>query len=117
MKSPILVQLVNQGYPIEAGPTGCTVPKGDRVDVEKNSLWVDVKACTTAEGARNADARLVATVVSELPVEPSSSSGPTTPSFFQTARAPRGSSAEHLDSSSPVEDNNVIHVNHVIHVT
>ena len=55
---------------------------------------------TTSEGARNADARLVAAVVSELPV---SSSGPTTPSF-QTARAPRGSSVEYRDSSSPVED-------------
>ena len=57
----------------------------------------------TAEGARNADARLVAPVVDGLPEELPSSSGLTTPSF-QIARAPRGSSAEYLDSSSPVED-------------
>ena len=39
------------------------------LDVVKNSLWVDVRAYTTAEVARNADARLVAPVVSELFVE------------------------------------------------
>ena len=33
------------------------------LDVVKDSLWVDVKAYTTAEGARNADARRVAQVV------------------------------------------------------
>ena len=103
VKSPILSmkKLVKQGYQFEAGPTGCKMSKGDRSltwDVVKNSLWVDVRAYTTAEGARNADARLVAPVVSELPVEPSSSSGPTTQSF-QTARAPRGSSGEYLDKS------------------
>ena len=96
-------KLVKQGYKFEAGPTGCTMSKRDRsftLDVVKNSLWVDAKAYTTAEEARNADARLV---VDGPPEELPSSSGPTTPSF-QTARAPRGSSAEYLASSSPVED-------------
>ena len=73
------------------------------LDVVKNTLWVDAEAYTTAEGALNADARFVAPVVDGLPEEPSSSSGPITPSV-QTARAPRESSAEYLDSSSPVED-------------
>ena len=73
------------------------------LDVVENSLWVDVKAYTTAERAPNADARLVAPVVSELPVGPSSSSDPNTPNS-QTAREPRGSSAEHLDRSAPIED-------------
>ena len=73
------------------------------LDIVKNSLWVDADAYTTAEGALNADARFVAPVVDGLPEEPSSSSGPITRSF-QTARAPRRSSAEYLDSSSPVED-------------
>ena len=65
---------------------------GDRsvaLDVVKNSLCVDVRAYTTAEGARNADARAVAPVVSELSVGPSSLLSPTTPSF-RTARALRG---------------------------
>ena len=58
--------------------------KGDRsvtLDVVKSSLRVDVKAHTTAEGARNADAVHIAPVVRELPVEPSSSPSRTTPSF------------------------------------
>ena len=62
------VKLVKQGYRYEAGATGCSLSKRDRdvtLDVVKISLWVDVKAYTTAEGARNADARLVAPVVSE----------------------------------------------------
>ena len=86
--------------------------------IVKNSLWVDAEAYTTAEGTLNADARFVAlvrstwhencvqearTVVDGLPEEPSSSSGPITRSF-QTARAPRGSSAKYLHSFSPVED-------------
>ena len=65
------------------------------LDVVKNSLWVNVIAYTKADEARNADARLVAPVVSELLVEQKSSSSLTTPSF-QAARAPRGSSAEYL---------------------
>ena len=103
VRTPIVSmgELVKQGYRFEAGPTGCKISKRDRgVTVE---VVRDVKACTTGEGARNADARLVAAVVIELHVELSSSSSPTTPSLW-TARALRGSSAEHLDSSSPVED-------------
>ena len=46
--------------------------------------------------------RFVAPVVDGLPEEPSSSSGPVVRSL-QTARAPRESSDEYLDSSSPVE--------------
>ena len=42
-------------------------------------------------------------MVDGLPEELPSSSSPTTPSF-ETARAPRVSSAENLDSSSPVDD-------------
>ena len=108
MKSPILGMgtLVKQGYQFEAGATRCEMSKGDRsvtLDVVKNSFWVDVRACRTAGGARNTDARLVAPVVSELLVEPSSRSGPTT-QCFQTARAPRGSSVEYMDRSSQVED-------------
>ena len=61
------------------------------------------KAYTMIEGGRNADARLVAPAVDGFPMELLSSSGPTTPSF-ETARASRGSSAEYLDSSSPVGD-------------
>ena len=56
-----------------------------------------------ADGARNADARLVAPLLDGLSKELLSRSSPTTPSF-ETARAPRGSSAGYLDSSSPVED-------------
>ena len=55
--------------------------KGDRsvtLDVVKNSLWVEAKAYTTMEEARNSDASLVAPVVHGLPEELSSSSGPTT---------------------------------------
>ena len=91
---------------VDAGPTGCNMTKGDRsvtLDVVKKSLWVDAKAYTTIGGARSADARLVAPVVDGLLEELPSSSGPTTPNF-ETARAPRGSSAEYLDSSSPVDD-------------
>ena len=80
--------------------------KGDRkgtLDLVNFSLWVDVRAHTTIVGARNTDARLVAPIVSKLLVEPSSSSSTTTPTL-QTARAHRGSPAEHLDSSSPVEN-------------
>ena len=73
------------------------------LDIVKNTLWVDAEAYTTSERALNADASFVAPVVDGLPEEPSSSSGPITRSF-QTARAPRESSAEYLDSSSPVED-------------
>ena len=83
-------KLVKQGYRFEAGTTGCKVSEGDRsvtLEVVKTSLWVDVRAYTVAEGARNADARFVAPLVL---VEPSSNSGPTTPNF-QTARAPFGS--------------------------
>ena len=81
MKSPILSteKLVKQGHRYEAGPTGCKMCKGDRrvtLDVVKTCLWVDVKAHTTAEGARKADEILVVPVVSELPVEPSSGSSP-----------------------------------------
>ena len=108
VKSPILSmeKLVKQGFRFEAGSTGCKMSKGDStltLGAMKNCLWVDVRAYTTAEEARSTDARRVALVVSELLVEPPSSSSPTTPSF-QTARAPQGSAAEHLDSSSPVED-------------
>ena len=80
--------------------------KGDRsvtLDVVKNSLWLDATAYTTAEGARNADARLVAPLVDGLSEELLTRSSPTTPSF-ETARAPRGSSAGYLKCSSPVED-------------
>ena len=68
VKTPVLStgKLVKQGYRFEAGPTGCNMSKGDRsvtLDVVKNSLWLDATAYTTAEGARNADARLVAPVV------------------------------------------------------
>ena len=73
------------------------------LDVVKNTLCVDAEVYTTAEGALNADARFVAPVVDGLPEELSSSSGPITRSF-QTARAPRGSSAKYLHSFSPVED-------------
>ena len=108
VKSPSLSmgKVVKHGYQFEAGPTGFKLSKGDRsvtLDVVKNPLWVDVRAYTTAERARNADARVIAPVVSELLVEPFSSLRPTTPSF-PTARAPRRSSAEYLDSSSPAED-------------
>ena len=72
------------------------------LDVVKNSLWVDAEAYTTIERARIADARFVALVVVGLPEELPSSSGPTTPSF-ETAGAPRGSSAGYLNSSSPVD--------------
>ena len=92
---------VKEGYRFEAGPTWCKMSKEDRsvtLDVVKSSLWVDVRAYTTVDGARNADAKPVAPVVSELLVEPSSRSGPPTPSI-QTSRAPRGPSAQHLDSS------------------
>ena len=57
--TPILSmeKLVKQGSRFEAGPTGCNMSQGDRsvtLDVAKNSLWVDAKVYTTAEGARNA---------------------------------------------------------------
>ena len=58
-----------------------------RLDVVKNSLWVDAEAYTTAEGALNADARFVASVVDGLFEEPSSSSGPITRSFSDSSRA------------------------------
>ena len=108
MKSPILSigKLVKQGYKFEAGPTVCKMSTGNRsvtLDIVKISVWVDAEAYTTADGALNADSRCVAPEVDGLPEEPSSSSGPITQSF-QTARAPRESSAEYLDSSSPVED-------------
>ena len=98
--SPIfsMVKSVKQGYRCDAGPTGCRVSKG-----VKNSLWADAKAYMTAEGALNADARYVAPVVDGLPEGPPWSSIPIARSF-QTARAPRGSSAEYLDSFSPVDD-------------
>ena len=72
-------KLVKQGCQFEAGPTECKMSSGDRsvtLDVVKNSLWVDVRVCTTAEGARTTAARPVAPVVRELLVEPSSSSRP-----------------------------------------
>ena len=56
-------KLVKQGHRFEAEPTGCKMSKGDRsvtLDDVKNSLWVDAKAYTTMEGARDADARRVA---------------------------------------------------------
>ena len=49
------------------------------------------------------DGRLIAPMVNELLVEPSSRSSPTTPSL-QTARAHRGSPAEYSETLSPVED-------------
>ena len=58
---------------------GCKMFKGDRsvtLDVVKSSLRVYVKAHKTANEARNADARHVAPVLSELLVELSSSSSP-----------------------------------------
>ena len=61
-------KLVKQGYQFEAGPAWCKMSKAHRsgtLDVVKNSLWVDVTAHTTAEGADNVDARLVAPVASE----------------------------------------------------
>ena len=84
VRTPIfsMGKLVKQDHRFEAGQTGCKVSKGDRrMDVVKNSFWVDAKAYTTIERARNADARLVAPVVDGLPEELPSSSGPTTPSF------------------------------------
>ena len=73
--------------------------------VVTNSFWVDTNAYKSIEGARNAEARLVAPVVSELPVESSSSSGPTHQAS-QTARAHLV--GHHLSTwtvgSSPVED-------------
>ena len=48
--------LVKQGYRFEA-----------TLDVVKNSLWVEAKAYTAAEGACNVDARLVAPVLDGLP--------------------------------------------------
>ena len=73
VETPILStgKLVNQGYKFEAGPPGCKMSDGDRnatVDVVKNSFPVDAKAYTTIEGARDADARLVAEAVSKLGV-------------------------------------------------
>ena len=108
VKTPVLStgKLVKHDNRFEAGPTGCNMSKGDRsvtLDVVKNSLWLDATASTTAEGARNADARLVAPLVDGLSEELLSRSSPTTPSF-ETARAPRGSSAGYLECSSPVED-------------
>ena len=86
-------KLVTQGYRCEAESTGCKMSKGERsvtLDIVKNSFWVDAKADTMAEGARNADARLVAPAVDGLPEELLSSSGPTP--CFETARASRRSS-------------------------
>ena len=91
-----------QGHMIEAHGTR-TVHMRLGPEGHKNSHWLDATAYTMAEGARNADARLVAPVVDGLSEELLSRSSPTTPSF-ETARAPRGSSAKYLDSSSPVED-------------
>ena len=93
VRTPILCmrKLVKQGHRFEAGPTDCKMSRGDRsvaLDDVKSSLWVDVK---------------VAPVVDGLPEELPSSPGPTRP-IFETARAPRVSSAEYLDSSSQVDD-------------
>ena len=52
-------QLVNQGYQFEAGPSSVQNAQGrSQRDVgrSKNSLWVDVRGHTTADGAHNADA-------------------------------------------------------------
>ena len=51
-------QLVNQGYQFEAGPTVQSAQGRSQRDVgrSKNSLWVDVRGHTTADGAHNADA-------------------------------------------------------------
>ena len=72
VRTPILSMgiLVKQGYRFEAGSTDCKMSKSDRtvtLDVVKNSLWVEAKAYTTAEGACNADARLVAPILDGLP--------------------------------------------------
>ena len=66
-----------KGYQFETGPTRCKMSEVERsltLDVVKDSLWVDVKAYTTARGARNADARFVAPLVGKLTVEQSSRS-------------------------------------------
>ena len=66
-------KLVKQGHIFEAGATCCKMSTSDRsvtLDVVIKSLpgWTP-KAHTTIEGARNADARLVAPVVDGLPEE------------------------------------------------
>ena len=57
-------KLIKEGYQFEAGQTGCKMSKGDRsvtLDVVQSSVSVDVRAYTTAERARNVDARLCCT--------------------------------------------------------
>ena len=93
--SPILNmgKLVTQSYRFEAGPTGRKMSKQGSQCVgrcEEFSL-VNGKAYRTAEGARNADATLQNYRQAQA----------RTPNF-QTARAPRGSPGEDLDSYSPV---------------
>ena len=54
----------NEATSWRARPIGCNTSKGDRsvtLDVVTHSLWVDAKAYTTIEGARNVDARFVCT--------------------------------------------------------
>ena len=106
VKSPILsmVELVKQGYKFETDwvqdverESQCGVGRCEKFSLGGPRSFHD------AEGALNADGRFVAPVVDGLFEEPLLSSGPITRSF-QTARAPRGSSAEYFDSSSPVED-------------
>ena len=96
-------KLVKQRLPVRSRTDGVqNVQRGSQRDVGRleKSVWVDVRAYTTAWRARYVDARLVALVMSEFPVEPSQARpGPS----FQTARAPRGSSAECLNCSSPFE--------------
>ena len=90
VKSPILsmVKLIKQGYQFGAGPARCKVSKGDRsvtLDIVKNFLWVEVRAYTTDEGGRP-----VASVVTELLLDPTIVKPRPDHTKFQTARAPRG---------------------------
>ena len=55
-------KLIKEGYQFEARQTGCKMSKGDRsvtLDAVQSSL--SVRAYTTAERARNVDARLCCT--------------------------------------------------------
>ena len=61
-----IVKFVKLGYQFEAGPTRCKLSNvRSHGNVVQNSLWVDVRAYTTAQGTRIANARLVAPVVME----------------------------------------------------
>ena len=104
VKSPTLVK---QGFKFEAGPAGCKMSRGNRsvtLDVVTNPLWVDAEAYTTAEGALNADARFVAPVVRRATRRTIFESRFRLHEAFRQPRAPRESSAQYLDSSSPLED-------------